>query len=543
MKKVFIIFILFILLISCGKKDFVADVEQDYTTIGDPVKGDWLVYSLSSEPATLNPITATDIYEYRVNQFIYESLLERDNETLKLEPLIAHKYEISEDKLQYTFYMRKGIKWHDGVELTAEDVVFTYKKIMDPKVDAPHLRHYYRDIKKAEVIDKYTVRFTYSKPYFRALEFCGGMNIIPKHIFKKGDFNKHPNNYHSIGTGPYIFEKWETGKQIVIKRNPHYWDKEKEPNIDKIVFKLVTDDTVQLQLLKRGDLDFSALTAIQWMRQTRSKKFKQSKRKLKYYTPSYTFIGWNTRRALFKDRDVREALTRLINRRSILKNLKYNLGQITTGPFYIFSDYYVKDVKPFEYDKKKALALLHKAGWKDTDQDGILDKDGIKFKFTFLISTGRIFAEQLATIIKERFKKAGIIVEIKKLEWATFIQHIDDRKFDAVTIGWSMPIETDPYQLWHSSQVIDKGSNLTGFQNKRVDHLIEKARKEFNRKKRAKMFNEIHRIIHEQQPYTFLFCSMNLIAVDRRFQNTKIYNPIGVDPIEWWVPVDIQKYK
>lgn len=540
MKKILIIF-LSIILFSCGQKSDTIEDIQDFTLVGKPAVGDWLLYKLSAEPATLNPITATDVYESIINGFIYETLIERDMETLKLKPLLAYKWEISKDKLKYTFYIRKGIKWHDGVEFTADDVVFSFNKIKDPKVDAPHLRNYYKDVQKVEKIDRYTVRFTYSKPYFLALEFCGGMPIVPKHIFETADFNTHTNNRHPIGTGPYIFVNWDTGREVVLKRNPNYWGEEK-PYIEKIIYKIITDDTVGLQLLKRGNLDLTGLRPIQWVRQTTSRKFNKNFRKLKFYTPNYYYIGWNLRKPYFKDRDVREALTRLIDRKTILKNILFDFGKITTGPFYFFSDSYDKSVQAYLYDTKRAEQLLEKAGWIDSNNDGVRDKNGVDFRFTFLISSGSKFAEQLATIIKEEFKKVGIEVDIKKLEWATFIQQIDERKFDAVTLGWSMGIEQDPYQIWHSSQT-ERGSNYVGFKNKRVDELIEKARTEFNREKRNKFFKEIHRIIHYEQPYTFLFCNMGLVAVQRRFQNTKVYNiRPGFKITEWYVPENLQKY-
>lgn len=539
MSRKFIIIILLTFLIQCSKSKKIE--EKEYTLLGKPEVGDWVLYRLSAEPTTLNPITATDVYESIVNGYIYETLIERDKESLKLKPLLAYKWEISSDKLKYTFYIRRNIKWHDGVELTADDVIFSFNKIKDPKVDAPHLRNYYKDVQKVEKIDKYTVRFTYSKPYFLALEFCGGMPILPKHIFEKGDFNTHPNNRHPIGTGPYIFLKWDTGREIVLKRNPDYWGK-KKPYIEKIIFKIITDDTVALHLLKREDLDLSGLRPIQWARQTESKKFKKRFKKLSFYTPNYYYIGWNLRKPYFKDRRVRQALTHLIDREMILKYLLFGFGKITTGPFYYFSDAYDRDVKPYEYSVEKAKKLLKEAGWIDSNNDGILDKDGIDFKFTFLISSASKFAEQLGIILKEEFKKVGIILEIKKLEWATFIQQIDERKFDAVTLGWSMGIEQDPYQIWHSSQA-ERGSNFVGFKNKRVDYLIEKARTEFNREKRNEMFKEIHRIIHYEQPYTFLFCGKGLVAVHKRFQNTKVYNiRPGFDITDWYVPKNLQKF-
>ena len=216
MKKIIFLSFFILLFAYCSKNDIYNDNDQNYSIIGGPVTGDWVISSLSSEPPTLNPITATDAYAAIINSYIAETLIERDLKTLVLKPLLAYKWEISPNKLQYTFYLNHGIKWHDGVELTTDDIIFSYNKIKDPKVDSAPLRIYYKDVVKIEALDKYTVRFTYNRPYFLALEVCGSMPIVPKHILNTGDFNKHAFNRQPIGTGPYIFEKWETGKNIVL---------------------------------------------------------------------------------------------------------------------------------------------------------------------------------------------------------------------------------------------------------------------------------------------------------------------------------------
>ncbi len=504
-----------------------------------PVKGDWLVRHLPAEPSTLNPILVTDVYGSQIDGDLFDSLIRRNPKTLEFEPQLASSWEISPDHLVYTFHLRKDVYWHDGVQFTAKDVKFSYDKIMDPLVDAAPLRNYYRDIKKVEIPDRFTVRFTYSQPYFRALEFCGGLPIVPAHVFGSGDFNQHPFGRAPIGTGPFRFVKWDTGKEIVLERNENYWGK--KPYLDRIVYKIITDNTVAFQVLKQGGLDLMSLRPIQWVKQTRSRRFKKRFKKLKYFLPSYNYIGWNMRRIYFRDRRVRKALTMLVDRQGILRDILYNLGVIVTGPFYINSPAYDRSIKPYPYDPVQAEKLLAEAGWVDHDGDGIRDKDGTKFSFEFLISAGSKFAEQLSTILKESLRRHGIRMTIRRLEWAVFIQQIDDRQFDACTLGWSMGWESDPYQIWHSSQA-KKGSNFVGFVNKEADEIIEKARREFDPKKRNEMYHRFHRIIHEEQPYTFLFTMNALVAVDRRFQNVNVY-PMGLEPREWWVPLALQRYK
>jgi peptide/nickel transport system substrate-binding protein len=531
-------------IISCGGSNESEGVSNEETYLDgvnlEPVEGDWLIYNLGAEPGTLNPITATDAYESIVNSGkIYETLVKRDNKTLEIIPLLAESWEVSEDKLTFTFHLRRGVKWHDGYPFTAHDVVFSYEKIMDPEVDAPHLRAYYKDIKSIEAIDDYTVRCSYSKPYFLALEFCGGIPIVPKHVFEKGDFNTNPAGRAPIGTGPYRFVKWNTGEEIILDRNEDYWGK--KPYIKGIVFKIISDPTVALQVLKREEIDLTGLTPIQWARQTSSQRFKKNFRKLSYFTPNYSYIGWNTRRPFFSDKRVRRAMTHLVNRELILEKILYNLGEIVTNPFYIYSPEYDHSIKPYPYDPVEAKKLLDEAGWVDHDGDGIRDKDGVKFEFEFLIPSGSITAEQIATILEEELKKVGIRMRIRRLEWAVFVKHLEERRFDAVTLAWSMGVESDPYQVWHSSQA-ERGSNFVGFKNDEADRIMEQARKEFDKAKRVRLFRKLAKIIHEEQPYTFLFCRKSTVALHKRFRGVKVY-PLGIDPLEWYVPLPFQKYR
>ncbi|NLI82349.1 MAG: peptide-binding protein [Deltaproteobacteria bacterium] len=504
-----------------------------------PADGDWLVSNLSAEPATLNPITATDAYASAINGHVYESLLRRDEKTLELEPLLAESWDVSEDHLTYTFHLRKDVRWHDGRPFSARDIAFSFERIRDPKVDAAHQRNYYQDIDKLEVLDDHTVRFHYKMPYFRALEVCGSIDIVPAHQFVAGeDFNSHPIGRSPTGTGPYRFLRWETGKEIVLVRNEDYWGG--KPHLHRIVYKIITDRTVALQVLKQRGLDFLSLLPIQWMRQTQGKRFEESFIKVKYYQPSYSYIGWNNRRPLFADKRVRRAMTMLLDRELFVKKVLFGLGTVVSGTFYINSPEYNRAVLPYPYDPSAALSLLKSAGWEDRDGDGILDRDGRPFVFEFIISSGSKIGEQLATILQENLKQAGIRMEIHKLEWAVFLQRIDGRNFDACTMGWSLGWESDPYQLWHSSMA-EKGSNFVGFRNEEADRIIEEARREFDAQMRRKLYHRFHEILHDEQPYTFLFTAEALQAVSRRFHNVNVY-PMGLYPREWWVPRPLQRY-
>ena len=186
----------------------------------------------------------------------------------------------------YTFHLKKNIKWSDGHPFTVKDILFSFDRIRDPKVDAAHLRSYYQDIEKVEALDDHTIRYHYRVPYFRALEFCGGIPIVPAHLFKEGeDFNQHPIGRNPVGTGPYKLLHWETGKEIALIRNEDYWGE--KPALDRIIFKIITDATVALQVLKQGGLDQMGLRPIQWEKQTQTKRFAENFQRLAYYAPSF----------------------------------------------------------------------------------------------------------------------------------------------------------------------------------------------------------------------------------------------------------------
>jgi len=497
-----------------------------------PRNPDVLVMHLGSDPTILNPILSTDAAASSVLRYVYESLLDRDNKTLELKPLLASGWQVSSDHLTYTFTIRDGVRWQDGVPFTADDVVYSFGKIRDPKVDTAQLRSYFADVVSVKKIDDKTVQFQYRKPYFKALEICGGIPIIPKHIFDDGsDFNTHAAGRKPVGTGPFRFKSWETGRSIELDKNPDYW-KEK-PDITGIIFKIIPNSTVSLQLLKKGALDLAGLSAIQWERQTQTSAFTKRFEKYRYWLPNYSYIAWNMRKPYFDDRRVRIAMTMLLDRKTILKELLFGQGEIVSGNFYRFGDAYNDKVEPYPYDPEGARKLLDETGWIDHDGDGIRDKDGVPFSFTFLFPPGSRFSQSIGMIMREDFMRAGIDMQLQSLEWTTLLKLIEKREFDAVSLAWATSFDEDPYQLWHSSQA-EKGSNFVGFVNAEADKLIEEGRVEFDKPKRIEIYKKLHELVHEEEPYTFLFTNPSLVAVAKRFSNVRAYRG-GLDVLEWGV--------
>lgn len=523
-----------------------AATEPTSTAAASAVKkdvGGWLIRSIQ-QPKSLNPLLATDAYESIVNGFVLESLLDRDNQTFEFIPRLANRWEISEDKLNYRFFLDPRARWQDGSSVTSDDVIFTYETIMDPNIPCAHLKNYYKDISECKAIDNLTVEFTYKTLYWRALTFCGGMRILSraKYGYKDpNEFIESELNRASYGSGPFRFAAWKTGEEIALERNPNYWRRETHPAIGRIVFRFFDNDQSKFQALRAEQVDFASITAEQWVKQTADKEFLGRFNKHRYLSNGYNYIGWNSSKPFFSDRRVRRAMTHLVPRELILDKIMHNLGKIVTGNFNSKTEAFDHTIQPLRHDPEEAKRLLDEAGWIDSDSDGIRDKDGTPFRFELLIRSGGDTYRKIASIFQDECRRVGVEANPTMLEWAVFLEKIDKREFDAVSLGWSMGLEADPYQIWHSTQIKPPGHNFVSFQNSEADQIIVDARQEFDEAKRNRMFHRFHRIIHEEQPYTFLFVPMSLNAVQNRFHNVSEY-PNGLDSSEWYVPTKLQRY-
>lgn len=509
-----------------------------------PVHGDWILRRLPAEMPHVNPITSTDGYASIVEQHVFDSLTDVHPETLESIPHVAKSWEIAEDHLTYTFHLRDDVKFTDGTPLTAHDVKFTFDKMMDPGVDAAHYRSYFVSVSACETPDDYTVVFRCTEPYWLHLVYLGGLPILPRHIYGEGDFNNHPNARSPIGSGAYTLAQWASGQQVELARNANYWGAAEGKGgwIDKWIFKVITDDNAALEVLMSGGLDYMGMTPDQWTRRADTEKFNESFEKLQFFTPFYNYLGWNSRLPQFADKRVRRAMTMLLDRETIRQTIFHGLAQSMVANFLPGTPEFHPDLKPLPFDPAAAQALLDEAGWIDTNGNGIRDKDGVEFKFELVTLNSSPEIERLCTVLKEELARAGVEMELRLLEWAVLIEKIHGRDFQAYALGWSMPPFPDLHQLWHSSNA-ENGSNYIGFKNEEADKLIEESRREFDRDARIAMFRRFQEILHEEQPYTFLYAPMSLVAVDKRIENTVVYPLLRTRPyLEWFVPSEQQRY-
>jgi peptide/nickel transport system substrate-binding protein len=390
----------------------------------------------------------------------------------------------------------------------------------------------------------------YREQYFKAFEVTAGLPVYgpPLHLFTKffkedgltlvmeglteeeetaqkkvsvhgakfGDFFNTDTRYNMapMGTGPYVVDSWKSNDRLTLVRNENYWTDKYKGYLDEIVFKFIDEDNTALLALKSGDIDFL-------YRMTSEQSFETLEPEPDWFKGKYVKAHWY----VFLDKKM------------------YGQGVLVSGSAYYFAPAYDQKVKPIGYDQETARDLLEEAGWADTDGDGILDRDGQKFAFDLLISTGRESTKILAGILQENCKSIGIDIKVKELEWASFLENVLNREFDAVTLGWMSPLESDPYQIWHSSQADEeRSSNHVAFVSREADELIEQVRVTIDKDKRSAIFNSLHRILDREQPYTFLYTGKDHGAYHKRFRGVKWYRiRPGFDLTEWWVPKELQQ--
>lgn len=476
--------------------------------------------NLGGEPSRLNPIGSSDGYTWDVRDYIYETLLTRDLDTYDWIPYLATKWSVSEDKMTFRYKLREGVKWHDGVEFTAEDVKFSFDILFQDKFNTVTARAFYEGIKEVKIVDKYTVEFLAKDQSYKNFDvISGGLKIFPKHFYEQ-DKKKSFFNKNLLGTGPYKLEKYYRGSRVLLTKNKDWWGY-KEANqtkykFEKIVLRFVNDSSVALEMFKKGSFDFVGLSSLQYVKQTDGPMWGKSVHKNKVQNKSpkgASFIGWNMDHPILKSRNVRKALYHLINRPLMIEKFEFGLKYPAAGPIYHESPYHDKSIKPLEYDPKLALKMLRAEGWSDTDGDNILDKviDGKKTKFSITILEPWEGFMKYMTIFKEDAKKAGVEINIKLIEWNSFVKLLDERKFEAVRLAWGGIVNWDPMQIWHSKSIAGGGSNFVGFRNKRVDEITDTAKYEHDKEKRIKMLQEAERIIVNEYPYAWFFYAKNAL--------------------------------
>lgn len=471
-----------------------------------------LRFSLGGEVSVINPILSTDTVSSAVEGVIFSGMI-TFNEQLEPVPDLATDWDVSKDGKTWAFHLRHDVKWHDGVPFTADDVVFTFNSILNPKVNSVRRSDYIIDGQPIlfKALDKYTVQAILPKPFAPFL-IHAAMSIIPKHLLAGQDINTADFNRHPVGTGPFIFKEWKSGDHVTVERNPNYYLG--RPLLKEINYKIIPDENSALVALEAGEIDEAGIPAKDY---TRMKSVKG----INVYESDvllYTYLGFNLANPKFADKRVRQALAYATDKKQLVGLILRGLGSPAYAPSAPVSWAYSNDVPKYPYDPEKAKKLLKEAGVKDLE-------------FTILVNQGNKEREKAAVILQQQYKKVGVKVNVRVLEWSALLKIVnankDPKDFEAVIMGWSLGLDPDAYSIWHSSQY-PRGFNFIKYKNPEVDKLLEQGRATTARVERKKIYARLWKTIAEDQPYIFLWYPKEISGVSDKVGGLSKPGPAGL---------------
>lgn len=482
---------------------------------GTPRQGGVLRIHTEIDPPNLNPILRPDAWIVRiVSHDVLEALVVRDSRTNEFVGRLAEKWTSNEDGTSWTFELRKDVRWHDGKPFTSADVIHTLGMVMDPDSTAVSVKASLEEISSFKAHGKYEVELELSRPNSLFLQHLEGLVILPKHLYSKGSLNDHPANREPVGTGPFRFGSWSSGKQIVIERHDGYWGQ--PAHLDEVHYVIVKDKNVAFQMLRRGDLDLMPrINADQYMEYERDEALGKRFFRVTFPVPDFSFLMYNTANPHFAGPDVRRAMTLLLDRERIRCAVHKCLTRIVSGPWPLGHPANAKGVEPYPFDPEEARKILAKAGYED--KDGILEKDGKPLRFTFIIPTQSDAIQRMATIYQEELKRNGVQMDIKLLDWSTYVDKCRKHDFDLAAMSFQMEWDNDLTGIFHSKS-IDGGQNFISWKNDGADYILEQARVELDYDRRNELLADLHVILHQEQPYTFCFSPLETSLLDRRFR-------------------------
>jgi peptide/nickel transport system substrate-binding protein len=511
--------LLFVAVTACDQ----ASTEQNSTKTF--TQKDTLIVARASEPEWLNPVAGHQHADS--DRSMFRGLFKLDLKN-RLVPDMAESWSVSKDGKVYTIKLRNGIKWHDGVAFSAEDVKFTIESIQNPK-NHSGLRKEVEEISSVEVIDPLTVQITLSQP-LAPLPSRLKIGMIPKHALMGKDFNTDPFNFDQpVGTGPYKFKSRKPGEYLELVANPDFYGG--APAFERVIYKFLPDPNVRLVQLKKGEIDVAPLTPKQVAAVKSDDPFRIET------TPSadYRVMMFNHRDPLFQDVRVRQAIQFSTDRGALVRGALLGYGSAAYGPLQ-FNRMSTAEAELLKHDNniERAEQLLNEAGWQ-RGEDGMMYKDGNKFSFVLTAPVSDPVRVDLATLLASQLKRVGIETKVDVKDWAV----ISIPKTQSLILGGGLPGDPDDdlYRFF-SSHMLDAGNNYSGYNNPRVDELLAEGRGALHEQQRVQIYQQLQRELTENPAYNYLVYLEHIYGVRKDVEGfqKKIFGH-GTSPlwnIETW---------
>lgn len=551
-----------------------------------------MVIHFLNDPQGLNPITSFGANATEIQNLIFDRLIALDMKTLALRPQLAEAMpNISADRKTMTFQLRPNLKFSDGHPLTAYDVEFSFKTLMNPYVQSAPKRAEMQSFVDCQALDHRTIVFHLedSGP-FALNRLATTFLIIPQHVYDPDSLSNRFTAFEAtlaekesdsispelqqnlrlfaesfaqekfkreagsvLGSGRYILDSWITGQQIRLLKNPYYWNHdEQDPlsaqNMDSLVFRFIPNVQTAFQALRSGEIDLSdQFTPEQYSEKMTGKGYEEHFAKKNVSFPYYEYVGWNTRirnsprRNFFADRNVRMAMSHLVNVEEIIENILQGTANPIVSMVYSERPEHNQQLKPILFNEERAKALLFDAGWTDNDGDGILDKivanEKVDFEFVLNYRRGNELRERIARHIAAKAKRVGIKVNTQDLEWSVMLDRMKKHELDAWLAGWVYDSdEQDLFSLFHSSQILNEGYNYTCYSNPEADMIMQQIVLEWDQEKRFNLHRRIQQILYDDQPYTLLFANSARFGYNKRLQTDNWYGQRPCyNPAEFYV--------
>ena len=491
-----------------------------------------VVFGSSGEPITMSPLLDDSANSRNVWELIFEGLVRPDPMVGTPTPWLAESWTTSPDGLTWQFKIRPNVKWSDGQPFTADDVKFTFQMVLDPKTKTP-FRTRFDNVASFDAPNPTTFEVTLKGPDCPFLSTTMLVGIIPKHLLQgSADINTDEfNSSHPVGTGPFMYKEWRRGEFLSLVANPNHW--RGRPKIDQWIRPPTANDNVTTQLLKTGEIDYSAVapTAVADLSAEPSLQF------VSVSSPtSIIYVAYNLDRPLFQDKRVRQALSHGVDRQGILDSVLFGLGDLVDSAIPFQSWARSDNVPTFRYDLEAARKLLTEAGW-TPGPDGILQKDGSRFAFTLSIQSGDQRRLGVATIAQDAWRRLGMQVQIEQLEAAALTsKYLQAHDFDAIVGGGlGFTIDPDQTRFWAAKE-FPGGANFVHYNNPAVDRLLDQARTVpgCDPAARKALYEQFQQIISEDQPWTFLYSARNPVVINKRIQNAALSAWVGAGPYLAW---------